>query len=110
MAKDEDYKKLICSSRWKQIRRTFLSAHPLCQRCEAEGMVTPAREVHHIHPVECEITFREKEIAAYDLNNLMALCHDCHVKTHIEMGRCGKEMNIKRKSDQTKRIIERFFK
>ena len=91
MAKDKDYRKLIHTTRWLRLRRDKLSDFPLCERCEQEGRVTAATEVHHIIPVENGLTRQEKERLMYDYTNLKALCHDCHVKTHTEMGRCGKE-------------------
>mgnify|MGYP002524169428 FL=1 len=59
MAKDETYKRLINTSRWQSLRRAVLTAHPVCERCEAEGLVTPACEVHHRVPVESAVTPRE---------------------------------------------------
>ena len=41
MAKDKEYIKLIHTSRWLRLRRDVLSAHPLCQACEAEGLLNP---------------------------------------------------------------------
>ena len=34
----------------KRIRDRHIKAHPLCEECEKEGMLTPAEEVHHIFP------------------------------------------------------------
>ena len=52
MAKDKEYNKLIHTNKWLRLRRDVLTKHPICQRCEAEGRLTPATEVHHIRPVE----------------------------------------------------------
>ena len=87
MAKDETYRKLIHTERWLRLRRDIITAHPLCQRCEEEGRLTPACEVHHIIPAESAINRAEMERLMYDPHNLRALCHDCHVRTHTEMGR-----------------------
>lgn len=109
MAKDQDYKKLINTSRWLRLRREVLSRHPLCQRCEKEGHVEAASEVHHIRPVEEAITFADKRQRMYDPENLTALCHTCHVKTHTELGRCGKAATQKRNREQVEQVINRFF-
>ena len=109
MAKDETYMRLINSQRWLRLRRAVLTAHPLCERCETEGLVTPACEVHHRVPVESAVTPREKETLMFDPSNLMALCHACHVAVHTEMGRSGKEATKKRNEEQTKSIINKFF-
>ena len=52
MAKDADYRRLIHTARWLRLRRDTLTAHPLCERCQVDGYVTPATEVHHVRPVE----------------------------------------------------------
>ena len=36
---------------WKRIRDRFIKAHPLCEECEKNGILTPAEEVHHIKPL-----------------------------------------------------------
>ena len=109
MSKDKDYNKLIHTARWLRLRRDVLTAHPLCERCEAEGFVTPASEVHHRVPVETAISYSEKARLMYDPNNLCALCHDCHVRVHTEMGRSGKAATKRRNAEQVKEIIVKFF-
>ena len=109
MAKDKEYNKLIHTGRWLRLRRDVLTAHPLCQRCEQEGKITPATEVHHVRPVEEAITYADKRQRMYDPANLMALCHDCHVKVHTELGRSGKEATKKRNEKQVAGVVQRFF-
>lgn len=109
MAKDKDYIQLIHTNRWLKLRRDKLSAQPLCERCCESGTVRAATEVHHVIPVEDGLTRAEKERLMYDYSNLRALCHDCHVKTHTEMGRCGKELAKKRAREHLKRFKERFL-
>lgn len=109
MAKDKEYNKLIHTTKWMRLRRNILTAHPLCQRCEAEGIITPATEVHHIRPVEEAITYADKVQRMYDPHNLQALCHDCHVKTHTELGRCGKVATMKRNAEQVRQVVKKFF-
>jgi len=55
---------------WKRIRDRYISQHPLCERCEQDGRLTPAQEVHHIKPLS--------EGGTHDSDNLMALCSSCH--------------------------------
>lgn len=109
MAKDKEYQRLIHTTRWLRLRRDVLTAHPLCQRCEAEGRTTAAEEVHHVRPVEEALTKAEREQRMYDPHNVVALCHDCHVKTHTELGRCGKAMSKKRNSEHTRQAIKKLF-
>lgn len=109
MAKDKDYQHLINSQRWLRLRRDLLTRHPLCQRCQAEGRLTPATEVHHIRPVEEAVGRAAKAALMYDPHNLRALCHNCHVLTHTEMGRSGKEATRRRNAEQARQIARRFF-
>lgn len=109
MAKDKEYQQLIHTAKWLRLRRDILTAHPLCRRCEKEGYITPAGEIHHIRPVEEAHTRAEREQRMYDPHNLVALCHDCHVKTHTEMGRSGKEATRKRNDQHAKEVINKFF-
>ena len=109
MSKDHDYIQAIHSPRWHQLRRAILTAHPLCQRCQEEGRIRSATEVHHIRPVEEGTNRREKLTLMFDPHNLRALCHDCHVLTHTEMGRSGRQANIQRKAQQAQTVNKRFF-
>ncbi|MDD4019208.1 MAG: HNH endonuclease signature motif containing protein [Kiritimatiellae bacterium] len=69
-------------SSWRKIRAAFIKANPLCVRCQQEGRLTPAREVHHIIPL--------RDGGTNDINNLMALCRSCHSEiTAREGGRWG---------------------
>lgn len=109
MAKDKDYRRLIHTAQWVRLRRAKLTAFPLCERCREEGRLAPATEVHHIRPVEEGLTLREKEQLMFDPHNLRALCHECHVKTHTEMGRCGKKQTKERAEARLLRFKDRFM-
>jgi len=81
--KDTLYKRLIQSKRWQQVRNRYLKEHPACERCGK-----PGEEVHHIKNL---MQFREDPIKmeqmAFDDENLMTCCHECHQKLHYEMGK-----------------------
>ena len=109
MARSDDYMSLINTARWRRLRRDTLTAHPLCQRCEEEGRVTAATEVHHVVPVEEAMGIAAMERLMFDPHNLRALCHDCHVRTHTELGRCGKAATKARNERQTRAAIEKLF-
>ena len=109
MAKDKDYQKLINTTRWLQLRREILTAQPLCQRCQEAGRLTAATEVHHVRPVEEAITYADKRQRMYDPANLRALCHDCHVRTHTEAGRSGREATKQRNAKQVAQVIAKYF-
>ena len=63
---------------WKRIRDRYVREHPLCERCLAEGRLTPGEEVHHILPIS--------QGGTHNPENLMSLCQSCHTKIHMEMG------------------------
>jgi hypothetical protein len=73
--------------RWLRLRRDILTAHPVCQRCEEEGLISPATEVHHVIPCETALNLREMETLMFDPHNLLALCHRHHAEAHKTMGR-----------------------
>ena len=78
---DTNYKKLIQSKRWMQVRNKFIREHPICERC---GKL--ATEVHHRVPLN---RFRndpfKMEQMAFDEDNLQSLCHVCHRQAHVEL-------------------------
>ena len=68
-----DYK----CGRWLRLRAQALRRdHYECQWCAAEGKVVPATTVHHILPAD------EQPDKAYDLDNLVSLCRECHEAYH----------------------------
>lgn len=58
--------------RWRKARALFLSKHPLCLHCQAEGRVTAACEVDHIRP------HRGDERLFWDESNWQGLCKPHH--------------------------------
>jgi len=108
MSRDPRYQRLLNSPRWKNIRRAYLQQHPLCERCEREGFVRSAVDVHHKKPVESAKTEQEMERLAYNLegNNLEALCIPCHIKTHQEMRSHTKEKVAENKARARRRFME----
>ncbi|WP_337571891.1 HNH endonuclease signature motif containing protein [Prevotellamassilia timonensis] len=109
MSKDKQYIKQIHTRRWLMLRREVLSRHPLCERCQAEGRTRAATEVHHITPVEEGVSPLDKRTLMFDAHNLQALCHECHVRTHTELGRSGRQANADRQHRKAEATISRFF-
>lgn len=68
--------------RWRKLREAKLQDSPLCEICLEKGKVTPATEVHHIHHVADVGSFLEAMDVAFDYNNLMSLCTQCHQDLH----------------------------
>lgn len=58
---------------WVKVRKNYLMQHPLCENCEKEGRIMPAREVHHIKAIS-------EGGERFDFDNLMAVCRACHQK------------------------------
>jgi len=92
-----DYRAIITGKRWTTLRGMKMLMNAIdnggfCERCVKlyrAGGPRPreATEVHHIVPIESGHTRQEMEALAYDENNLMALCSQCHHELHKELGR-----------------------
>lgn len=63
---------------WKQLRKTMLMEHPICQMC-GNALAT---EVHHIRELSKATSDLEMYSLGFDINNLMCLCSECHHKIH----------------------------
>ena len=76
------------SREWTELRRAKLRAQPLCEECLKQGIVTSARCVHHIVPIETARTKDEMRRLAIDcgLQGLKSLCFACHASIHKELG------------------------
>lgn len=59
--------RLYDQKRWHRVRERKLSRDPICEGCEER----PSQHVDHIKPLD-------KGGAAFDPDNLMALCIPCH--------------------------------
>ena len=106
MSRDPRYQKLLNDRRWKELRRAYLQQHPLCERCQREGFVTAAVDVHHNQPVESAKTEQEMERLAYNPSNLEALCIPCHIKTHQDARSHTKEKVQENKARARRRFME----
>lgn len=77
--RDPDFRQRY-GRQWVKIRNAYISKHPLCEECEAKGLLVPATEVHHKNPLASGGTNAEE--------NLQALCKACHSRhTLIETKR-----------------------
>ena len=83
----KDKAEIYNSREWKELRIAKLrSTDGLCEECMKQGIVTSARCVHHIVPIETARTKDEMKRLAFDVNNLRALCFACHARIHKELG------------------------
>lgn len=64
---------------WQKIRKIYLSANPLCVKCEKDNKIVPATEVDHIMPLKRGGTNEE--------TNLQGLCKPCHSRKTRLQGR-----------------------
>ena len=107
MSRSKDYQRLLNSKRWKMLRQEYLRAHPLCERCKAEGLIRSAIDVHHKVPVESAHTLMEMELLAFDWHNLQALCIPCHASIHKAERSHSKQAHKQREDDRLERWKER---
>lgn len=78
----EDRQKIYQSSKWKQLRISKLMSNPLCQKCLQKGKTTLAIDVHHIDSF-MNYTGLMRLQKAYDIDNLVSLCKECHALEHL---------------------------
>ena len=66
---------------WRNCRRSFLNSKGnLCEVCRKKGLIVPATQVHHKHPITPE-NLKDPRITL-NYENLMALCDECHQAQH----------------------------
>ena len=85
----KDKQEIYNSREWKELRIAKLrSTDGLCEECMKQGIVTSARCVHHVVPIETARTKDEMRRLAIDcgLQGLKSLCFACHAKIHKELG------------------------
>jgi len=96
--KNPEYRRIITSRKWTELRglkmlKNTINNGGFCEECVRrywnEGGARPrkATEVHHIVPIESAATREEMEALAYNENNLMAVCSECHRIIHRKMGK-----------------------
>lgn len=107
--KGKNYKRDISSRKWIALRKSQLTMHPLCQRCETMEVVTSATEVHHRTPVESTANVQEQRRLMYDAHNLMSVCHSCHVELHRGLGSHTKAEAKRRAEAEAEEAIGRLF-
>ena len=79
------YQAIYQDKRWVKLRALKFAMNPLCELCETKGRVTQTDEVHHVKPFDINSTQAEIEALAFDWNNLISLCTDCHHAEHKKL-------------------------
>lgn len=73
-------------SRWRKSRDAYIVKHPLCVRCEDQGVLNKAEVVDHITP------HKGNKTLFWDRDNWQSLCKRCHdIKTATEDGGFGRK-------------------
>ena len=109
MVSYNNYVDIINSRKWQRLRNEYLGYHPLCERCERDGRIKPATDVHHIKPIQSKTTIEEMTALAFDANNLMALCYQCHHLIHLEMKSNSIEHKKQIIQEETNDSIKKLF-
>lgn len=84
--KTEAVRKIYQTKNWKKLREAYFMEHPLCEECLKNGIIKPTEEIHHKKPISTGNDDNEMKTLAFDSNNLVALCKDCHHKEHKKLG------------------------
>ena len=82
-------RKIYQSQRWRVLRLAKLAETPLCEMCDKIGLVKPAVDVHHIVSFMSTDDKVKRKALAYDYDNLMSLCKECHQFVHNGRGGMG---------------------
>lgn len=104
-----NYHALLTSKGYRRLRAAHLAAHPLCQRCLEQGIVTAAAEVHHISRVEGAGTPEGMRTRAFDPDNLLSLCEECHKAVHAAAAGRSKERFKEQKRREITAACQKFF-
>ena len=108
--RDQEYTRLMNSREWRALRQQKLEANPLCELCEAEGLVRSAQCIHHIVPIESGRTEAECRELAFRWTNLQSLCREHHNEVHRQMGKDTAENYQQRQQAAVERWLERHRK
>lgn len=84
-----EQKKFYSSKKWKRCRDTYLSEHPICERCSKKGIIVAAEHVHHKR--ELTVNNYKNPMIALNPDNLEALCFDCHQLEHHGVKEIGED-------------------
>ena len=80
------YMQLLQSREWRELRAAKIrDCQGLCERCNAMGIITAAKTVHHRTPVETGETLEAMRELCYRFDNLQLLCAEHHHRAHEEL-------------------------
>lgn len=79
---DDERRKIYNSERWRRLRAWKFACNPLCEMCLKEDKTVPAEDIHHIISFMSTDDLQQRLYLAYDFDNLMSLCKQCHGNIH----------------------------
>ena len=83
---------------WKRMRLAQLMKEPLCWICLLEGKTTLGEDIHHIRSFMTADNEIERDKLAFDSNNLLTLCRNCHNRVHNgDLKGCKSKEQIKQR-------------
>ena len=85
--RNSKWNKYYSNKYWHALREQYYSEHPICQCCEAKGLVVPTEDIHHIKKFSSGITDTAKWNLLLNYYNLLAVCKYHHKLAHIYMER-----------------------
>lgn len=74
--------KIYNTQRWRDLRAWKMTNDPLCEECLKNDKATAVEDVHHIVSFMSTDDPVERNRLAFDYNNLMSICKECHAKKH----------------------------
>lgn len=77
--------KIYNTSKWRKLRQIYLMYNPLCEICLSKNIIKQGEHIHHLDSF-LNYEGNEREYKAYDYNNLITLCEECHSKIHANEG------------------------
>ena len=110
MSRSKAYPKLLNSKRWKLLRAQYREAHPLCERCLADGRVSATVDIHHKIPVESAKTDYDMQRLCFNPDNLQALCIACHIAVHQQEQSHTREGHQANEQKTTARWLDKWLK
>lgn len=72
---------IYANTKWKALRKYYVSKRPYCERCYANGVITSGKDLHHIHLADSN-SGKGKE---FSIDNVVFLCGDCHIDIHNKL-------------------------
>lgn len=95
--------KIYNKSLWKSLTDIKRRENPLCEVCLMEDKITPAEHTHHLRTFTNAKTEWERDNLAFDYDNLISICSNCHNRLHhSDLRGCLTKEEIKKRLEEIK--------